>query len=61
MVESFFATLKTEEASHTYTTREDASSAINAYILGFYNSARLHSALGYLSPNDYARQFEAAA
>lgn len=61
VVESFFATLKTEEASNTYATREDASKAITSYILGFYNSTRLHSALGYQSPNDYARQLEAAA
>ncbi len=61
VVESFFATLKTEEANGTYATREDASKAVTNYILGFYNPSRLHSTLGYQSPNSYARQLGAVA
>ncbi|WP_164281782.1 IS3 family transposase, partial [Stenotrophomonas maltophilia] len=41
-------------------SREQASQSIAAYIHGFYNPARLHSALGYHSPNNYARQLRAA-
>lgn len=61
VAESFFATLKTEEAAEPYASREQASQSIAAYIHGFYNPARLHSALGYHSPNNYARQLRAAA
>ncbi|MBN7830401.1 transposase, partial [Stenotrophomonas maltophilia] len=61
VAESFFATLKTEEAAEPYASREQASQSIAAYIHGFYNPARLHSALGYHSPNNYARQLRPAA
>lgn len=61
VAESFFATLKTEEAAEPYASREQASQSIAAYIHGFYNPTRLHSALGYHSPNNYARQLRAAA
>ena len=33
-----------------YATRTDAQRDLFQYIEGFYNSRRLHSALGYLSP-----------
>ncbi len=52
--ESSFATLKTEEATEPYATKRDAYRAIAQYIHGFYNPVRLHSSLGYLSPNEYA-------
>jgi len=56
-MESFFAQLKTEHVHHhRYPTREDAMTSIFAYIEGFYNTHRLHSALDYRSPV----QFEAA-
>ncbi|UEX20252.1 IS3 family transposase [Stenotrophomonas sp. SI-NJAU-1] len=61
VAESFFATLKAEEAADPYSSREQASQSIATYIHGFYNPARLHSALGYQSPNAYARQLRAAA
>jgi putative transposase len=55
--ESFFHTLKTEEVyRRRYATREEAKCAIRRYILMFYNAIRLHSSLGYQSPNAYARQ-----
>ncbi|MFS5596680.1 IS3 family transposase [Streptococcus agalactiae] len=60
VAESFFASFKNEEADKTYQTRKEASQSIAAYIHGFYNPTRLHSTLGYKSPNDYARQLEAA-
>ncbi len=34
---------------------------LTGYIHGFYNPTRLHSTLGYLSPNDYARKLKKAA
>ena len=50
-MESFFHTLKTELVHHRhYTTREEATRDIFAYIEGFYNRTRRHSAIGYLSP-----------
>ena len=61
VAESFFATLKNEEATGVYATKADAHAAIASYIHGFYNPTRLHSTLGYLSPNDYARKLKQAA
>ena len=50
-MESFFGTLKSERVHHVvYATREEASSDVFYYIEGFYNRRRLHSSLGYLSP-----------
>jgi transposase InsO family protein len=56
VVESFFATLKTEEVEGLrYQTRQQAKTSIFSYLEGFYNSKRRHSSLGYLSPNDFER------
>jgi transposase InsO family protein len=56
VMESFFSTLKCEWVSHQdYHTRTQARLDVFEYIAGFYNTVRRHSALGYLSPN----QFEA--
>ena len=50
-MESFFHTLKTELVHHRkYATRAEAQCDIFAYIEGFYNQTRLHSAIGYISP-----------
>jgi putative transposase len=50
-MESFFHTLKTELVHHRqYATRTEASHDIFAYIEGFYNRTRRHSAIGYISP-----------
>jgi transposase InsO family protein len=61
VAESFFATLKNEEVIGVYDTKAAAHAAIACYIHGFYNPQRLHSALGYLSPNDYANKLKQAA
>lgn len=61
VAESFFATLKNEEVTGVYDTKADAHTAIASYIHGFYNPTRLHSTLGYLSPNDYAKRLKQAA
>lgn len=60
VAESFFATLKNEEATGVYATKDAAHRAIATYIHGFYNPTRLHSALGYRAPNDYAKQMKRA-
>ena len=57
VVESFFATLKTELfRGHQLLTHEQARTEIFAYLEGFYNRARRHSTLGYLSPVEFERQ-----
>jgi transposase InsO family protein len=56
-MESFWATLKTELVNHErYATRARAAASIFEYVEVFYNRKRLHSALGYVSPE----QFEAS-
>jgi transposase InsO family protein len=50
-MESFFHTLKTELVYHTHhATRAEATRDIFAFIEGFYNRTRRHSAIGYISP-----------
>ena len=57
-MESFFSTLKGELVDwHNYQTRAEARTSIFAYIEGFYNRYRLHSSLGYLSPEEFERRF----
>jgi len=54
MMESFFATLKKERVHHeSYATREAARQSVFEYIELFYNTRRRHSALGYISPEQY--------
>ena len=56
VTESFFATLKTELIHRQpWPTRRGAKDAVAEYLEGFYNPYRLHSSLGYVSPNDYER------
>ena len=57
VVESFFATLKTElMRGRPYHTRQDARTEIFAYLEGFYNRSRRHSTLGYLSPVEFEQR-----
>jgi putative transposase len=50
-MESFFHTLKTELVHHQhYATKEQAKRDIFAYIEGYYNRTRRHSAIAYNSP-----------
>ena len=52
MAESFFATLECELIDRrSFQTQAEARTAIFAFVEGWYNTHRLHSALGYLSPN----------
>ncbi|TIP39891.1 MAG: IS3 family transposase [Mesorhizobium sp.] len=66
--ESFMKTLKQEEVQGlAYKDADDARKHIGAFIETVYNTQRLHSALDYLSPEEYeqkhsrGRQMEKAA
>ena len=53
MAESFFAALKNERVHRTaYPTRAHARADIARYIEFWYNTKRLHSGLGYKSPQE---------
>ena len=56
MMESFFATLKTECVTERLETRQQARQLIFEYIEVWYNRYRRHSALGYLSPEQYEQR-----
>ena len=50
-MESFFHTLKVELVhQRRWATREEARRDLFSYVEGYYNRARMHSALGYLTP-----------
>jgi len=63
VAESFFKTLKTELIyliylkKGGYKSKEEARREIFEYIECFYNSKRLHSALGYNSPRKYLEKY----
>ena len=58
MMESFWATLKTEcFAGERPATRQAARLMIFDYIEGFYNRRRLHSGISYQSPLAFERTF----
>lgn len=59
-MESFFHTLKLEcTDDNKFETREEAKNIIFDYIETFYNNKRIHSYLGYLSPNVFEKNFGA--
>ncbi|PZM78387.1 MAG: hypothetical protein DKT66_24485 [Candidatus Melainabacteria bacterium] len=62
VAESFFASLKTELIyRENYNTRIEARVAIFEYIEIFYNKQRIHSTLGYLTPEEKGLKGEKAA
>ena len=60
--ETFFASLKTELiGDRIFATREQARREIFEYIEVFYNRRRLHSYLGYLTPQEFEHSFDGKA
>lgn len=61
VVESFFKTLKVELIHrNTYKNRRQAAQDIFEYIEIFYNRERLHSAIGYTTPESFEKQSKVA-
>ena len=57
-MESFFSTLKCEHVHfQNYQSRQQATTDIFSYIVGFYNRQRRHSSLEYLSPEEFERRY----
>jgi putative transposase len=61
VVESFFATLKTDLDHRVWPTRREAADVISAYIERFYNTRRRHSSLNYQSPAEFEARRRVAA
>ncbi len=60
VAESFFATLQTELLDrYAWQTRQQLQTAFFDYVEVFYNRQRRHSTLGYLSPAEYERRWNA--
>jgi putative transposase len=61
LAESFFASLETELIDRSsWPTLDVARLAVFDWIERFYNRTRLHSALGYLSPDEFERRYRSA-
>ena len=59
--ESFIKTLKREEIyANKYDDLEQLRANIEEFIEEYYNRQRLHSALGYRSPEEFEQQIEAS-
>lgn len=59
VAESFFGTLKTELIyNKRYKTIAEARRDIFDYVEVFYNRLRLHSTLGYMSPEEFEAQYK---
>src|SRR4051794_30158645 len=55
--ERFMRTLKQEEiCCFEYRDIEDLRANLSVFLDRYYNATRLHSALGYLSPNEFERR-----
>jgi putative transposase len=60
VAESFWASLQTELLDRqAWLTRNALRSAIFEYIEAFYNRRRRHSTLGYLTPEEFERRYQA--
>jgi len=55
-VERFFSSLKREwTGDRWYRTRQEAIADVREYVAMYYNSKRLHSTLGYMTPLNYEK------
>ena len=61
VVESFFGSMKTELGDPIWESRAHARAAIFEYIEIWYNRKRLHSTLGYVSPEQFESSLPIAA
>ncbi len=62
MCESFFASLECELLwQNSFRSRQEAKLAIFAFIEGWYNTHRRHSALDYMSPLAYEKEYGLAS
>jgi len=58
VMESFFKTLKQEEVYlYEYETIDDVLTRLPHFLEGVYNHKRLHSALGYIPPDEFEELF----
>jgi transposase InsO family protein len=56
-VESFFSTVKRELPNdHVFEDWREVERAVFTYVDAYYNTRRPHSALGYLTPNEYEQR-----
>lgn len=60
VAESFFASLKNQEADGVYESKHQAYQPAAAFTHGSYNPNRLHSSRVFFSPNDCAAKLKAA-
>ena len=61
-MESFFGTLKSERVHHRADEHtSEARADLFYYIEAFYNRRRLHSSLGYVSPQTYEQLYDQSA
>jgi len=61
-IESFHSVLKKELVYlEKFKSRKEAKKRIFEYITCFYNGKRIHSAIGYFTPNDYERMYRLSA
>jgi putative transposase len=60
--EGFLKTLKREEiCANDYRDMEHLAEGIEEFIERYYNRCRLHSALGYLSPEEFEKRSESGS
>ena len=60
--ESFFKTLKHEEVhAYEYETMQDVIERLPLFLEETYNCRRLHSALGYVPPEEYELEYSRKA
>ena len=62
-MESFFGSLKAElmPLGNVFNCQEEAKLKVFEYIEVYYNKKRLHSTLGYMSPDEYEKKIEVLA